>query len=444
MGGWRIVGILAVMLLAPHLARCQPYVLTEKAKAGDCYRFHMTMTLHGTMNVSKSHQPVVLKLAADAGHDFPERVLTASPDGIIQKTARYYEKAQATITIGEEKSERTLRQDRRIVVAQEQAGKPLTYSPAGPLTPEELELVGEHFDTLSLTGLLPPRPVAVADTWKPTNDVVQYLCNFEGLTAHDLVCRLIDVKEQTARLAVDGSSSGIELGAMVKLTIHAICNYDLKTNRLVAVEWNQKDERGQGPASPATMVESTIKITREPIAQPDSLSDVALISVPEGFEPPATMTQISTHHEFKTPFDLTCSREWQIVGQTEEHLVLRALDRGDFVAQVTITPWDTAKPGEHLSPEAFRDAMNKTPGWEPSESVEETEVPAENGRWLYRISVPGKMDGLKVVQYFYLLASPTGEQIVLAFTMTPAQVERLGGRDLALIRGLEFCHKPEK
>ena len=59
-----------------------------------------------------------------------------------------------------------------------------------------------------------------------------------------------------------------------------------------------------------------------------------------------------------------------------------------------------------------------------------------NGRWIYRISAPGQMDGIKVVQTFFLIAGPGGEQIVVAFTMTPAQAEKLGTRDLALINGL--------
>jgi hypothetical protein len=46
-----------------------------------------------------------------------------------------------------------------------------------------------------------------------------------------------------------------------------------------------------------------------------------------------------------------------------------------------------------------------------------------------------------VVQTSYLIAGPGGEQLVLAFTMTPAQAEKLGARDLALVSGIEFPAK---
>ena len=325
--------------------------------------------------------------------------------------------------------------------AQQRSGQPLVYCPAGPLTRDEQELTSEHFDTLNLAGLFPSKAVKIGDTWKVASEVVQALCAFEGLTSQDLTAKLEEVKEKKARVSVTGSASGIDLGAMVTANVQASYQVDLAGRHLATLEWKQKDERGHGPASPATTVETTTTLKRTPIGRPESLSDVALISVPEGVEPPAAMTLLSYHHEGKTPYDLTYAREWQWVGQTKDHVVFRVMDRGDFVAQATITPWESAGAGKHMSVEAFREAMAKTPGWEQGDVAQDGEIPTDAGPWLYRISAAGVMDGLKVVQNFYLVASPTGEQIVLAFTMTPAQVEKLGTRDLAFVQGLEFRKK---
>lgn len=85
---------------------------------------------------------------------------------------------------------------------------------------------------------------------------------------------------------------------------------------------------GAGPIPQPLFPPTTLK--RSVIAQPEGLSDVALISVPDGFEPPAFMTQLSYHHDTQTRFDLVYGREWQLVGQTPEHVILRLMDRGDF------------------------------------------------------------------------------------------------------------------
>ena len=72
-------------------------------------------------------------------------------------------------------------------------------------------------------------------------------------------------------------------------------------------------------------------------------------------------------------------------------------------------------------------------------------MPSEGGRWVYRISSLGTMDGVQVLQNFYLVAAPSGEQVVLAFTMTPKHAERLGTRDLSIAASLDFpSSKAEK
>ena len=62
----------------------------------------------------------------------------------------------------------------------------------------------------------------------------------------------------------------------------------------------------------------------------------------------------------------------------------------------------------------------------------------DGGRWIYRISALGQLDGNKVLQNFYLVAGPDGQQVVVAFTMTPKQADRLGTRDLSLAVSIDF------
>src|SRR2546422_736125 len=85
----------------------------------------------------------------------------------------------------------------------------------------DMSLSGEHFDTLALAGLLPGRAVSLGETWKIPNAVAQALCNFEGLTEQNLLGKLDEVKDQVARVTVTGSATGIDLGALAKLSVEA-------------------------------------------------------------------------------------------------------------------------------------------------------------------------------------------------------------------------------
>jgi hypothetical protein len=439
MAAWRTLGSVVVLLAAARLAPAQTYPLAEPVQAGDCFKFHLEMTLTGELKVNRDGKAVPLKLTATAGHDFAERVLDVGKAGLAEKAARVYDKAQAAIGVGDDRSERALRKERRLVVAQRHTDQYVVYSPSGPFTREELELTGEHLDTLFLTGLLPGKPVAVGETWKVSNAVAQALCGFEGLTEQSLACKLEEVKDNAARVSVSGAATGIELGAMIKLEVHATYRFDLTGKHLTELEWRQKDDRDQGPASPATSVETTTKLTRSAIDEPEDLGDVKLVSVPAGYDVPPPLLQLE-YTEPRGRFELAHGRDWQVVGRTEEHVVMRLMEQGDFVAQVTITPWTADANKKHMAPDDFKEAMARTPGWEMEQELQSGEVPlpGDDHRWIYRVSALGKMDGLAVMQNFYLVAGPDGKQVVLLFTLTQKKAQKLADRDLTMACSLDF------
>jgi hypothetical protein len=400
----------------------------------------MEMKLTGEMRVNRDGKLTPFSESATANHEFAERIMVVDKAGTPEKSARRYTTAKATITVGRERSDRALHAERGVVVAQHIKDQSILFCPTTALAHDELEAL-EHLDTLGLPALLPGKTVKIGDTWKIPSAAVQELCHFEGLTEQNLQGKLAELSDDAAKFTVTGTASGIDLGAMVKATIDATCHFDRKTKRLSRVEWKQKDERDQGPASPAATVQVTTTVERTAIDTPETLSDVALNPVPQGSaEPPAHMTQVQLTDP-KSRFDLTHSREWTLVGQTDEHVILRLMERGDFVAQATITPWESAGKGKHMDPEKFREMMAKTPGWEMDKELQVGEVPSEGGRWMYRVSAQGQLDGSNVLQNFYLIAGPNGEQVVVVFTLTPKQADRLGSRDLSLAGSIDFPKK---
>jgi len=437
MSFWRNLSVVVVALIAAGPGKAQTYSLIESPKVGDCFHVHIDMVLSGELRVNRDGKQVPLKLEALATHDFPERLLNVGADGQADKAARYYETAKATVTLDKDVTERSVRSERRLMVAERSNGRFLLYCPGGTLTRDELDLTGEHFDTLALTGLLPAKAVAVGDTWKLSNAVVQALCSFEGLTEQNIECKLEEVRDQAAHISVKGTSSGIDLGAQVKLIVDATCVFDLGSHKLTRIDWKQKDDREQGPVSPASSLHTTVGLTRNTVEQPSVLSDVALVSVPDGFGPPEPLTQLE-YRDRKNGFVVQYGREWQTVSQNDEHVVLRLVDRGEFVSQVTLTPWTKAEEGKHLTPEEFRQAMSDTPGWQPEEEVQAGEVSGDKDKYIYRISSIGQLEGSKVMQNFYLVAGTDGRQLVLVFTLAPKQVDRLGTKDLMLAAGIHF------
>ena len=88
-----------------------------------------------------------------------------------------------------------------------------------------------------------------------------------------------------------------------------------------------------------------------------------------------------------------------------------------------------------MSADDVKVIVANAPGWAQETLIKAVEVPLTTGQWAYLLAGEGDLDGVRAVQYFYLIAGPEGDQAMLTFTMTPAQVQKLGSRDLEFLRG---------
>jgi hypothetical protein len=436
---WKILG-LSIAVLAAHPALAQTYALVESPREGECFRIYAVTTLTGELRVTRDAKSVPVKITAKNEHTLLEKTL-ATEKGLPRKTSRHYLTATAQATLAGDPVQRTLSADRKLIVAERTGDALFCYSPAGPLTRNELEVVSEHFETLYIPGVLPTKEVQLGETWKIEDNVVQALCLFDGLISHDLAAKLKEVDAKTAVIAITGPAKGIENGALANLTIAASLRYDFASKRIVSIEWSQKDSRDQGPASPAAEVETKTVLKRELLAQePAELNAAALAQVPSGSDLPASLTSL-VHRDPAGRYQFLHSRDWFMVAQTDHHLVMRLLDRGDFVAQATVTMWTKAGVGKHMTPAEFEKLVGTGTGWKIDQIMEKSEVPTDSDRWAYRITASGELEGTKVAQNFYVLAGAAGEQIILTFTMKPASASKIGTRDLAILNAVDFPKK---
>jgi hypothetical protein len=432
---WRILATSAVVLFFTSTAHGQTYLLSEP-NVPDCYeRVELSMSLSGKLKLDQGGKDVALEETAVATHDFVERIVEIGAEGAATKAARLYKTANVDIQVDKDKLNRQLRPERMFVVAQRDRDGLLSYCPQGPLTREEIDAV-DHFDTFAISGLLPQKAVEVGQSWTPAAGAVQALCHFQGLSDNKLVCTLAGVKDDRATITVAGSAAGIDLGATVSATVQASCRFDLKSQRVVEVQWKQKDERAAGPVSPASELEIMVRVVRTTVDPVNELSDVALVPIPKG-APPREMTDLDCK-DGDGRYTLRLGRDWQFVAKTKDHAVWRLMDRGEFIAQASVAIWKKAEAGKHLTPDEIKSIVANAPGWEQETLIKAGEVTLPSGQWAYLVAGEGDLDGVRAVQYFYVVAGPDGDQAMLTFTATPAQSQKLGTRDLEFVHGFQL------
>src|SRR5262245_52329863 len=265
-----LTAILAALVAAVPAA-AQSCLLAESPREGDCFRVTTETTLAGTLKVSRDGKMAPIRISAKNEHVFAERVVAAEK-ALVRKSVRHYVTAVSRATVDGDRVERVLAADHRLIVAQRTGDALFCYSPGGPLTRTELDVVSEHFETLHLAGVLPGKEVSAGDSWKIDSGVAQSICLFDGLISHTLAAKLKQVAAGVALIGIEGTAKGIENGALADLTITAEVRFDVARKRVVAVEWKQKDVRDQGPVTPAAELETTTMVKREPLdAAPDQL-----------------------------------------------------------------------------------------------------------------------------------------------------------------------------
>jgi hypothetical protein len=430
----RLLISIVIALCAAGAARAQSVDLVEGPLADRCFRIEMTLELKGKITVQQDGETVSFPHEAEARHVYLERVMQAS-GGVIDKAARHYHKAEAAIAFNKQTSRRTLRPERVAMVAYRTKDQMHVYSPKGTLFREEKELT-EHFDSLFVPGLVPAKTVKVGESWRLATPVAMALCDLEGVTDHDLTCKLEEIKGTAAVVTIAGTVSGIAQGAQVKMLVDAHYEFDTKEERVVAVTWKQSEQRQQGPISPAMSADVTIQLKRSAIAEPVELSEFAL--VPSQVEPTTELLQLH-YRDGKGRYEMRHSRDWHVVSpESSAQLVLRLMDRGDFIAQATITPWQKSDPKAIVTLEQFYELMKTSPGWQEEEVLEKNELKEPRGHAVYRVTASGTLNEAKAVQSYYLLVSPQGEQLIVTFAIVPNQMQKLEARDFELVRGIVF------
>lgn len=432
--GWLPAIVWAWVVWPMGLAAEEKYALRCDAKSGQQWQVQMAMNLRGKLEIRGEEKVTSLDLSASAHHVFAERVLKEE-NGTPMSVGRHYYTAQATITAHQNTQQRTLRPERRTLVATLGNSGTVVYAPSGPLTREELELTADHLDLLALHSLLPGKEVAVQETWPAPLIAVQALAGMDGVTENKMTCQFSQVDGSVAVITVAGTAEGIHRGAEMQVITQAKLHFHLNERRLVQVEWRQQEQRKQGPVSPASTIETVTVAKWTPGTGTAELSDGVVATFPTQVNPAHLLL---TYRDPKGRFTLTYDRDWHLVAQNETATVLRLLERGQLLAQLHITPWRSAAPGSHLALTDLENQLRQTPGLEIEQMIPSQELPAAAGMWIGRSSAVGKSGETLLVQTLYAVAGPRGDQVLLAFTAEANSAEKLTGRELSIVKSVEF------
>jgi hypothetical protein len=336
----------------------------------------------------------------------------------------------------------SIRPDVALLVAsrRDRDGPVVVVSPAGPLTRPELELVQGLGDPLALPDLLPEGPVEVGQTWRVRPAAAQTLSGYDELTTNSLEARLESADDAVARIRLKGQIQGRVLGGAGTITGEGFLSFDRRLARIDHLDLNRVETRQPGPVEAGLDVRSTLTVTRRPAEHVPALSDAALAEIPLDVTPERELLRLLTPGGKST---LLHDRAWHTFWEDPRLTVLKRLKSGQIIAQLNLMVGPFSGKGRHQDPVQFRDDIRRALNHRFVEFLGTGEVDGDPaGGFRYKVGVQGRDGDLGVVWYYYLIAGPTGDQLLATFTLAQDHMQIFGNQDLELVGSLRWLTAP--
>ncbi len=402
-------------------------------------RVEVTLEVGGQLKVADARDPegtkgTPLKISAEANLTYDEKSLgTIKGSEPTLRSIRFYDRAEATIRVADEPARSVLRDPRRLIGVEVTGVKATLYSPTGLLTREELDLVAAPGNSLVLDRLLPEKPVAVGDMWKHPNDLLAVLCGLDALRVNEVQSALIEVTDGVARLEMAGRVEGEVYGLASAIEIKAKYRFDLKAKRIVWLGMALKEVRRAGVAAPGLDVVARLQMKISTGQNSSRLTAAALQGV--ALEPRTELEQLA----YVAPgrgWQFAHDRRWLVISETDDSVVLRMIDRGEYVAQCNVAE-SAARDGKSLPTLAeFQDDIRAGLAKNFGKFLRASEFDRETGERMYRVEVAGEAGEMPIQWIYYLLGNTQGRRVVVAFTIKADQLERFEDVDRTVVSTL--------
>jgi len=411
-----------------------------------------------------SDDRVDMRVAAQLEYDEWTLAVPDQP-GVITRSMRHYHRAEGVLKLGEDGLRPKLRDDRKTVIAQiappGTATEHITlFSPEGPLTREELELLRVLGNSLLLDDLAPEGSAAVGDRWAVDERVLARLLDLDTVGHAEVRAELVEITDGAARFQMTGTVDGAVHGAATEVRLKAKFRFNRQRNR---IDWFAMVVKERRKASPVGV---GLDVTAQVIVQIQPDDDLPTLSAAEieqmNVAPEPTLTQLEY-----TPNDgdwqLVHDRRWYVVRDEHDLVVLRMVDRGDFLAQCKLAPLPRV-PREKLPTldEFKRDVAQQLSG-QSTQIATADQWGSDRDYRVFRVVAVGEIgqddrrpdsakdnpdtagkaasrdsDTIPVQWRYYLVTDAEGHRAVFAFTLEDKYTPQFGQADGELVAGLRF------
>jgi hypothetical protein len=308
--------ILAGWLLSASLQAQDPVALVENFKPGHAYSVDVQVKINGKLSLptEKGKPAQLVPVEGVSRLQYEERML--DPDEAdSQKAVRAYREVEFKRIVGTNAQDAGIRPSVRRMVVIRSNGRRAPFSPDGPLTWAEIDLVRtDVFNPAAIPGILPAGAVKPGQSWKASAAAVAEITDMQQVEEGGLAVEFTGMTtlagKAAAKLRISGTIRGVNEDGPSRQKLEGTAYFLTESGIVAYLSIKGTHELLDGAGQTVGAIDGQFIMTRQVLKQlPADLADTSLRGL--ALKPDAENTQL-LHDDTSLGVRFLYPRGWRV------------------------------------------------------------------------------------------------------------------------------------
>lgn len=419
-------------------AESQQIQLIIRPAEGTCYKVRTIMRASGHLLLqspdNSKETRVPLQVHGTLGYH--ERMLGDTP----LRSARHYHESHATITAGGRSQEMTMPENQRWIGCRFVDGLISIASLDQPLSESERDLIDLQGNSLLLAQLIPDK-VRRNQKWLIEDALAGALVGIDATLNSTVTATLTHADSRSATIDLVGYVIGGVNGIQTKIQLKGQIKVDIASRSIMSFELNLEERREIGDGQPGLDIAAHLFLKMEPADIPNELTADKIAVL---MDPDSQNGQPLRFESDELGISLLYTPQWRVVLKRFDVAVLRQLDSGEMISNMTINSLTSAPPNKQLAMASFRSEIERALAESGGKMLEASEEQNEEGVRVMRVTAAGAVENVSLYWVYYHISDKDGRRASAIVTVDSDKVPRYAEAERSLIASWKFIPRLDR
>lgn len=413
------------------------YLLKAELPAGTTAHVSVKLEVGGELFVPTEKEGVKkLPLKVVGNLDYREQLVawSAGP-AAVARSIRHYDSATAKLEVEEQTTDRTLADDRHLLLAEVRDGLSNIAGSHTNLTREQLDLVNVVANSLAIDRLLPGKEMAEGESWAHDPATLGALLCMDHVAVCDVSSVVTAETERQVQIRLAGTVHGTVDGTPTEMELRAAYLFHLDEKRITRFNFAIKETRKNSEIVPGVDVVAKAFVTIDPQTK-SFVVPAAVQKVAARTSEPLSQTLVyeSPTKNFRFEYDAA----WYITAEERDLFSFRYLHDHELTAHCNLSVLPVRSAGRHTPLDQFERDVRQSLGDKLETVSAATEWQTKRGYNCLGVIAEGKVNDIPIQWRNYLVSADDCPRLSLAVTLERERSEKFADAERQIIDTIEL------